>query len=310
MKEILETPIGNFRWNENWTTLPEPADSPGEGRTHGVVVRGNGEVLIFRQSVPSVFRLAPDGGIIGSWGEHRGAHGMTLALSPDGTETLWLTDEFECTVGQWTPEGEPLFSLSPPPAPDVPGARTIPTWVAVDEQRHGGDGSIWVADGYGASLVHRYDAEGNHLLTLDGEDGAGRFRCPHGIGFDTRDSRRELVVADRGNRRMQVFDPSGRFLRAFGDDALSSPDTFLVAGELALVPELEGRLTILDSHNRVLARIGEHPQLDTSRPGWPQITPIESGRFIAPHSCAMDATGAIYVVEWRAGGRIVRLEPV
>ena len=46
-----------------------------------------------------------------------------------------------------------------------------PTSVAVNETRHGGNGDVWVADGYGESLVHRYGADGRYLSTLTGEEG-------------------------------------------------------------------------------------------------------------------------------------------
>ncbi len=45
-----------------------------------------------------------------------------------------------------------------------------PTSVAVNGPRHGGNGDVWVADGYGESLVHRYSADGRYLSTLTGEE--------------------------------------------------------------------------------------------------------------------------------------------
>jgi hypothetical protein len=53
---------------------------------------------------------------------------------------------------------------------------------------HPTDGSFYVADGYGSSYVHRYDAKGGYLSTFGGRgSGEGQLNVPHGIITDTRD---------------------------------------------------------------------------------------------------------------------------
>lgn len=305
---LLETSAGTYLWLEQWATVPEPFGSPGEGRTHGVACSTSGDIFIFCQAVPSVLRFSSCGELLDRWGEYPGAHGMTL-VEDDGEDFLWLTDEFSGKVEKCTLGGGVVQALGCAPHPAYESEKYIPTWVAVDEVRHGGNGDIWVADGYGAHLVHRFSADGRHLLTLDGTEGAGRFSCPHGLGFDHRRGReRALYIADRGNRRFQVFDGEGKFLRAAGEGLLTSPDTFVSRGDIALVPELLGRLTILDGQDRELAVLGENRDLRTDQPGWANDTPIKPGFFNAPHSCAIDHLGHIYVVEWRTGGRIIKLE--
>ncbi|MCR4337873.1 MAG: hypothetical protein NUV91_08735 [Candidatus Omnitrophica bacterium] len=49
-----------------------------------------------------------------------------------------------------------------------------PTWVSVFEERFGGNGDIWVADGYGMHQVHRYSKKGEYLATITGEGGPHR----------------------------------------------------------------------------------------------------------------------------------------
>ena len=41
--------------------------------------------------------------------------------------------------------------------------------MAVDEERHGGSGDIWVADGYGESYVHRFDKSGRYTSSITGD---------------------------------------------------------------------------------------------------------------------------------------------
>ena len=67
------------------------------------------------------------------------------------------------------------------------------------------NGDIYVADGYGNSSVHRFSAEGKHLMTWGGPGkGRGQFTTPHGIWVDARD---RVFVADRENDRVQFSAP-------------------------------------------------------------------------------------------------------
>ena len=52
--------------------------------------------------------------------------------------------------------GEELLELPFPEHDAYKQSRYSPTSVAVDEIFDGGTGDVWVADGYGASLVHRF----------------------------------------------------------------------------------------------------------------------------------------------------------
>ena len=48
------------------------------------------------------------------------------------------------------------------------------SWLTLVEE----NGDIWVADGYRASLVHRLDATGKQIQTLDGTEGAETTHYP------------------------------------------------------------------------------------------------------------------------------------
>jgi len=50
---------------------------------------------------------------------------------------------------------------------------------------------------------------------------ARQFNTPHSIAIDARD---RIYVADRGNRRIQVFDTDGKFLRQFTIDVPVDPN--------------------------------------------------------------------------------------
>ena len=96
-----------------------------------------------------------------------------------------------------------------------------------------------MADGYGASLVHRFDKRGNHRSTLTGEEGSRRFLCPHADLIDRHgDKTPELYIADRENRCIQVYDLDGHHRRLFGETFLNSPSGFAALGDLLVVAEL------------------------------------------------------------------------
>ena len=173
------------------------------------------------------------------------AHGITLVqdgIKEGGTEYLWIADngrkrqfqfgyEYPPSTGSYsgqviktTLNGEIVATLPKPDLPVYQEGNYSPTLVAVNEERHGGNGDIWVTDGYGESHIHRFSKAGEYLSSINGDKGrAGRFNCPHGIFIDRRRGDGELYVADRTNQRVQVYDLEGRFKRAFGSNFLSSP---------------------------------------------------------------------------------------
>ncbi len=330
-----------YSWTDSWAQLPDSPSRRLGWAHHGVVVAQNGEVITFHPGDPTVLTFQSNGALVRSWkAPVVEAHGM--ALSVDGSrEYLWIADpgaKRDQAIGyQYQPgprRGQVIkFSLSGRaalklalPALAVYGSGTYsPTSVTVFQQRHGGVGDIWVADGYGESYVHRYSNSGDYLGSINGEEGrAGRFNCPHAVYFDTRKTDPELYVADRTNRRVQVFDTEGKFKRAFGSDFLTSPSAFAVSGDYLIIAELRGRLAVLDRDDRLVGYLGANPAIaDTERGspkdplGWPNqqgpdgglVRPgdLEPGKFNSPHGVAADQHGNLFVVEWLIGGRYTKL---
>jgi hypothetical protein len=197
---------------------------------------------------------------------------MTL-VQENGEDNLWICDPsfvFESVTGEGDDEWAPLFGKGihrhsdeprvvkmsmdgtirfelpiPLDGPDPPQGLMgafCPCGCAVDEERFGGRGDIWVADGYGSSIVYRFDKDGNELARLTGEEGGGRFLCPYSVYINRRRGKAvELYIADRENRRVQVYDLEGRYVRTFGASFLSSPSGFAQWGDTLVVAELVHR---------------------------------------------------------------------
>ena len=325
-----------YEWISDWARIPDTEGVRAGWAHHGVVVTEAQEVIAYHPGEPTVLVFDKEGNLQRSWGtELTESHGMSLARDSQG-EYLWIADpgakrtreagyEYRPTnlterrgqVVKMTLDGQTVMNIQRPDLAIYLTGSYSPTSVTVYQERHGGNGDIWVADGYGESYVHRYSKAGDYIGSINGEEGeAGRFDCPHSVWVDTRKSEPELYVADRGNRRVQVYDLEGEFKRAFGSDFLSSPSAFVAHGDFLVIAELRARLAVLDQHDHLVGYLGDNEdvcQVD----GWPnnknekgEVVPtqlLRPGKFNSPHGVAADTEGNLYVVEWLIGGRYTKL---
>ena len=78
------------------------------------------------------------------------------------------------------------------------------------------NGDIFVGDGHpanGNNRIVKFSSDGTYLMEW-GETGSapGQFRTPHALAMDSQGL---LYVGDRSNRRIQVFEQDGTFVRDF-----------------------------------------------------------------------------------------------
>jgi len=305
-KIILGQGPHQYRWHDNWARIPQTASGRNNGRTHGVAVLDDGRVVVFNQASPGVLFFDASGKLVESWGDRFiGAHGMSLTRH-DGQQQLWLVDQGSCEIARVNLRGELQQRLEAPPFEKWVNGRFVPTWA----QECPATGDIWVADGYGGSAVYRYSREGRLLATLTGEEGAGRFACPHGLAFGPDGL---LYIADRSNRRITVYDDQGRYLH-HRDHVATSPCGLDFLDGLVLVPELRAGVKLLDMDLNLIVELGADPRIvdETHRPkAWPNLLGtdhVQPGLFNSPHDACFAPNGDIYVVEWIIGGRITKLE--
>jgi peptidylglycine monooxygenase len=107
-------------------------------------------------------------------------------------------------------EGRRRLALGERHRPSVGAPFSHPTSAAIAP-----DGDIYVSDGYGNSVVHRFGADGKLKSTWGGRGtGPGQFTTPHAVWIDPRD---RVLVADRENNRVQIFDRNGKYLTEWRD---------------------------------------------------------------------------------------------
>jgi DNA-binding beta-propeller fold protein YncE len=157
----------------------------------------------------------------------------------DPQDNIWVTDKGSDMVIKFNSEGRvvmvfgrkqeasdegtgPLKHVKPP-LPPVDGLFRQVTDVAWDAA-----GNTFISDGYINSRVAKVDKDGNWLKSW-GEPGdqPGQFNVPHSIAVDAAGN---VYVADRGNRRIQVFDGDGKFLRQMTIDVPAPPDAHAAIG--------------------------------------------------------------------------------
>lgn len=321
-----------FDWIGDWASLPAASSVPRGWAHHGMAFSNEGEIVTFHPTESLVVILTTEGELVRSFEiPVIEAHGLTLSTL-GFTQSIWIADngrkrhpdhEYEYLpdplqgkVVRVSLAGLVEMELFEPAVPGLQGGLFSPTSVIAFDEHLGGNGDIWVADGYGKSLVHRYNQNGEYLRSIDGSRGAGRFDCPHSLWIDPRSGTPELLVADRANGRVQVFDMEGDYIRTIGADYFDRPTVFANYGENLLVGELNARITVVGPNDELVGYIGDNTPV-SEEPAWPnepdsagipqRTSRLVEGLFNSPHGVTSDDAGNIYVTEWLIGGRYTKL---
>ena len=315
-KPILGSGAHTYEVTHDWGAVPANIKY---GNTHGVCVDSQGRVYIHHtvndasESHDTMVVFDSNGRFIKSWGAafRGGAHG--LHIRKEGSqEFLYLCDTKRAVVVKSTLDGEEVFMLGYPSMAEPYSHGYIkysPTNVAIAP-----NGDLYVGDGYGSSYINQYNAKGDYIRTFGGKGtGPGQLDCPHGLVVDTRHDPHTvppvLLVADRGNHRIQRFTLDGKHIDFVAGTNLPCHFNFYKNGD-AVVPDLGARVTLLDRDNNVIEILGDDSQSkwgDTRKLSRDQFTP---GKFVCPHGACFDHEGNIFVVEWVEVGRVSKLRRV
>ena len=238
--------------------------------------------------------------IDGRTGKLLSAWGTNLFIMPHGIgmdreDNVWITDVGRQQVFKFSPGGERLLLTlgERGVAGADQGHFNFPSDVAVLP-----DGSFYVSDGYRNTRVVKFTAEGRYDFEWGGKGaGPGQFNLPHSVAVDGRG---RVIVCDRSNSRLQVFDPKGQFLAEWKGPLIGRPygvsvgaDGHIYAidgGDGPLKRQERPRAVELDAEGRVVDRFGGFG--------------TEPGQFVLGHDIAVARDGAVYVAD--AGGKRVQ----
>ncbi|HJZ94616.1 MAG TPA: hypothetical protein VKE40_27365 [Gemmataceae bacterium] len=176
---------------------------------------------------------------------------------------------------------------------------TNPTDVAVSA-----NGDIYVVDGYGSQLVHRFDKNFKLIKTMGGRGKEnGKFNTCHGVWVNTLKKEPEIYIADRHNDRVEVYSMELEYKRTLRD--VRNPCCFYQHNGQLFIPDLAARVTILDENDKVVAHVGDGLALREKK----EDPAKHPEAFFTPHALTVDSKGNMYVIEWLPNGRPRKFSP-
>src|SRR3954462_12380042 len=210
---MTQAGAGDYRYKQIHDFLKLPT-----GESFGLVSRvatdSQDRVYVFQRKDPPVVVFDPAGKYLGAWGagEITDPHGLKIV-----DDVVYTTDRSDSVVKSFTLDGKPLLELGQRGVHSDTG--NITNWLAEraagpfnhpTEMMPHPNGDIYVTDGYRNARVHRFTRDGR-LLASWGMPGKaeGEFHRPHSLAIDPEG---KLYVADRANKRIQMFSPEGGFL--------------------------------------------------------------------------------------------------
>ncbi len=297
--------------------------------THNVAVDAENNLYVIHEGRenqkdhPSIFVFDDKGKFIRAFGSEFQGGGHGIEVRTEGSEQFLYVAAYQQVkaFAKLTLKGETVWKKYAPTESKIYHAdeavkptktwgrdRFLPTNFAFLP-----DGGFFLADGYGAFQIHRFDKDGKWLSAFGGAgEGEGKFNTPHGLWIDDRDPQSpKLVVTDRAHHTLQIFNLDGKYERTITGFGL--PANVDRQGDLLLVPELKARVSLLDRDYKTVATLGS----DVDRIGNDKGNTIRrdeskwlDGKFVHPHDACFDLAGNIYVAEWVQTGRVSKLTKI
>ena len=292
-----------------------------------VLSRGNTTGPAYGAAATQLLEFDQNGRFVREIGKNLYAWSFAHTVRVDRYDNIWAADKGSDVVVKFDPAGRVsmVFGRKPeasdenahplehpqPPLPPVDGYFRQVTDVAWDSKDN-----IYISDGYINSRVAKYDKDGNWVASY-GEYGTapGQFNTLHSIAIDAED---RVYIADRGNRRIQVLDTSGKLLRTFTIDVPVPPNAPVAIGNRPAEtgggaqtqqPGAPWTLCITPPPNQVLYVSDSFPgriyklTLDGKVQGWLGGSGKVLKKFGWIHEIACPSENELYVAEllnWRA----------
>ncbi len=251
------------------------------GGVSGVAVNSQGQVYMLHRAENPVVCFEPTGEFVRAWGTDLIGSGHGLRIDRD--DNVWVTDTDHHLVYKFDPRGELLMTLGEPDQPGLgEGQFNKPTDV-----NFGPQGELYVTDGYGNSRIVKLTAKGEFVTTW-GEPGEGpsQFNAPHAVVIDGKG---RVIIGDRDNDRIQIFDSQGELL-----------ETWKGFAPFGLALDPDGVLFVADGRANKILQLDDAGKVVKE---WGGVKGAGPGELSTPHMLEADRQGNLYAAEV-AGKRV------
>jgi len=276
------------------------------GSTHGAVVIDKAG-RIYTSAKLGVFVFAPDGKLVERFvgPEYSNIHDMEIRDEADGEFIYGARNANAEGIKFSAKTGDIVLKLPFPEESGLKLKKFSPTAITVAP-----NGDIILSDGYASNHVFKFDKDGKYLMHF-GKKGNDlkQFNTAHGMTLDTRYDPPRLLICDRNHQpkgRLLHYDLDGNFIEEV-ITGLGMPTSVAIQGDFVSVPDLQGRVVVLDKSNKIIAVLGHNPDPQKGGNfGVPQEQWIE-GVFSGTHGSYWDKDGNLYVQDWNVSGRLMKL---
>jgi hypothetical protein len=271
-------------------SVPDPLKLPTDlylGEAAGVAVNSKGHIFVLSRGnstgpaygagAAQLLEFNAEGKFLREIGHNLYAWSYGHSVKVDQQDNIWVADKGSDMVIKFSPEGRVAMVFGRkqeasdektgplphpnPPLPPVDGLFRQVTDMAWDKE-----GNTYISDGYVNSRIAKVNKNGNWIKSW-GEPGdqPGQFSTPHSIAVDAED---HVYVADRGNRRIQVFDSEGKFVRQITIDvpfdsnaspAIGNKPILPIKGPQTMAPGSPWAICITPPPNQVLFSSDAYP---------------------------------------------------
>jgi hypothetical protein len=239
-------------------SVPDPLKLPADlylGEVAGVAVNSNGHIFVLSRSnttgpaygaaAAELLEFDAKGAFLREIGHNLYAWSYAHSVKVDKENNIWVADKGSDMVIKFNPQGRVVMvfgrkqeasdeKTGPLPHPNPPLPAVDGMFRQVTDMAWDAAGDTYISDGYINSRVAKVDKNGNWIKSW-GEPGdqPGQFNTPHSIAIDAEG---HVYVADRGNRRIQVFDSDGKFLRQITIDVPFDSNARPAIGDRPTIP--------------------------------------------------------------------------
>lgn len=276
------------------------------GPTHGGVVvdkAGN----IYTSSDMGVFVFSPDGKLVRRFvgDAYTRIHDLEIRDEADGEFVYGARNAAGEGIKFHAETGDIVLKLPFPEESGLKLAKLSPTAITVAP-----NGDIFLSDGYASNHVFKFDKTGKYLKHFGSKgNDLKQFNTAHGMTLDTRYNPPRLLICDRNHQpkgRLLHYNLDGEFIEEV-ITGLGMPTSAAVQGDYVSVPDLHGRVVILDKSNTIMAVLGHNA--DPAKRGSYNVPQDQwqEGVFSGTHGSYWDKDGNLYVQDWNVSGRIIKL---